>query len=88
MQKIIRFTPRIENTVRNFIPANDLITAWALEKTSGKNEAGEWLNKQVLHHPDNKSLLWVRAVFGGHKNDLEENEKDASVRVLEQVEGL
>jgi len=39
LQKIIAFTPKTDNTVLNFLPANDLVSAWAIEKTSSKQEA-------------------------------------------------
>ncbi|WP_315814863.1 hypothetical protein [Paraflavitalea speifideaquila] len=32
LDKITRFHPKVDNTVRNFIPANALVTLWALEK--------------------------------------------------------
>ncbi len=89
LEKILRFEPKVENTVKNFIPANHLVTAWAIKKTTtGKEQAASWLNKQFGYYPGDKSLLWVKAVFQNHKNELSENEKDASMRVLQQLEGL
>jgi hypothetical protein len=88
LQKIIRFNPQIENTVRNFIPANHIVTLWALEKTANKQQATDWLNEQLNRYPDNKDLLWVSAVFYDQKNKLPANEKNASIRILEQIERL
>jgi tetratricopeptide (TPR) repeat protein len=85
LEKIIRFDPKTENTVRDFIPANHLITAWALEKKAGKEQALKWLDQQTRSDPFNKILAWVKEVFENDKTDLPENEKDGSVRVIEQI---
>ena len=85
LQKIISFDPKIENTVRNFIPANNLVTLWALEKTESKQRAADWLNEQLNDEPGNRYLFWVKAIFQNSKPDLAGNEKDASVRILEQL---
>jgi hypothetical protein len=83
---IVSFQPRIDNTVRNFTPANTLVTAWALERLNRKNEAGSFINRQISDFPDYKSLLWSKALFENDKEFiLPLNEKDANVRIIEQL---
>ncbi|WP_428329421.1 DUF5107 domain-containing protein [Mucilaginibacter sp.] len=81
LQKVISFQPKIENTVSNFLPANDLVTAWAIEKLNGRKEATQWLNEQARQYPDNKIITWCKQVFDGKEaNDAEIS--DAGVRIL------
>ena len=56
LQKIITFTPKVDNTVMNFLPANQLVSAWAIEKTSSAQKAEEWLSNQAKLYPDNKII--------------------------------
>jgi len=64
------FKPKVENTVRNFIPANELITAWAMEKLASKAEASEWLQQEVKKYPSNKIIEWCRQVFESGQSDI------------------
>lgn len=65
-----------------------LVTLWAIEKTSNKEKANEFLSEKLRSHNDNKYLLWVKAVFQNSKPELPENEKDASIRILEVLSKL
>jgi hypothetical protein len=86
LKSIIKFEPRIDNTVRNFLPANALVTAWAYERLNRKSEATQFINQQVKYFPDYKLLLWSKAVFEKDKSFvLPENEKDANARIIEQL---
>ncbi len=83
---VIKFQPRVENTVRNFLPSNALVTAWAFEKLSKRDEATQWLDSQVKAFPNNKLLLWSKAKFlKDNAFVLTENEKDANARIIEQL---
>jgi len=83
LQKIIQFNPKVENTVSNFLPANHLVTAWAMEELNGKAKAAEWLNAQVKQYPDNKILAWCKQVF---ENETGRNiPDDSGVRLLERL---
>ena len=83
---VIKFQPRVENTVRNFLPSNALVTAWAFEKLSKRDEATQWLDSQVKNFPNNKLLLWSKAKFlKDNSVVLSENEKDANARIIEQL---
>ncbi|TKC06220.1 DUF5107 domain-containing protein [Pedobacter frigoris] len=80
LQKIIQFKPKIENTVNNFIAANHLITASAMEKLSGKPKATEWLNKEIKRYPDNKILKWCKLVF--ENKPAKADTTDSGVRLI------
>ena len=86
LNQIIQFEPRVENTVRNFSPSNALVTAWAYEKLNKRNEAVQWLDRQIKYFPDHKLLLWSKALFEQDKSFvLKESEKDVNVRIIEQL---
>ncbi|MDL2142042.1 DUF5107 domain-containing protein [Flavobacterium tructae] len=86
LQNIIAFNPKVDNTVMNFLPANQLITAWAIEKTSSEQKAEEWLQKQARLYPDNKIVQWTFETFRKKQsNILTEEEKDGEVRIIEKL---
>lgn len=101
LQKIIAFQPAIHNTVANFFASNALVTAWALEKSTGQSisqssappsaqsptetTAIEWLNDQLALYPRNKLLLWSRARFEKQTYDLPAADHDANARILERL---
>lgn len=90
LDHIIRFTPRIDNTVSNFIPSNALVSAWAIEKTEGRTRAVEWLNQQIEAYPRMlKTLQWSKAIFEGKDTSVPTvANKDAGVRILEALLAL
>ena len=84
LEKIISFSPKVDNTIRNFLPANHLVSAWAIEKTTNGTQAEEWLRKQAALYPANKIVQWTLHHYS--KNEpviLSEDEKDGEVRILE-----
>jgi tetratricopeptide (TPR) repeat protein len=86
LQKIISFTPRVDNTVMNFLPANHLVSAWAMEKLSGADKAIAWLQRQSVAFPNNKIIQWALSKYGNkQQSPLLEEEKNGEVRVLEQL---
>ncbi|MEJ7588000.1 MAG: hypothetical protein WKI04_10615 [Ferruginibacter sp.] len=86
LQKIIGFTPRIDNTVSNFLPANHLVSAWAISKTSSMKKAREWLLSQVKLYPGNKIIQWSLRVFDNQKKgSAKEDLQNAEVRILEVI---
>jgi tetratricopeptide (TPR) repeat protein len=84
LQKVIEFKPEIENTVINFLPANELVTAWAMEKLYTKSKAAEWLQKEVKKYPDNKIIQWCLQVFENDQHAIPDN-SDSGVRLIEQL---
>ncbi len=86
LQKIVAFIPKVDNTVMNFIPANHLVTAMAMEKISGADKAKEWLQMQATLYPDNKIVQWCLQVYGKQQpGSLTADDKDGEVRILEQL---
>ncbi|MCS3736646.1 DUF5107 domain-containing protein [Mucilaginibacter dorajii] len=84
LQKITDFKPKIENTVSNFLPANDLVTAWAIEKLQDKAAAVNWLNAEVKQYPDDQVLQWVKAVFESGRYQQTEL-SDPGIRILREL---
>jgi hypothetical protein len=86
LQKIIAFIPKVDNTVMNFLPANQLVSAWAIEKISNAKKAEEWLQAQASMYPSNKIIQWCLQVYTKKQSDgLTADEKDGEVRILEQL---
>lgn len=87
LDRILKFTPRVDNTVRNFIPSNALVTAWAMERKLGRDKAISWLDEQIAAYPAlGKVLQWCKDKFkGGHAGGRADEEKDANVEVLEAL---
>ncbi len=86
LQKIISFTPKIENTLANFLAPNALVSAWVIEKETSKEKAIEWLDGQIKSFPDREILNWCKKVFTEQKQmPLEGASTNATVRVLEQL---
>jgi tetratricopeptide (TPR) repeat protein len=78
------------NKVKNNNPQPlQLVTAWAMEKQDQKSEAIQWLDQLIQKHPENKMLLWVKSKFLKQPGDvLNKGEKNATVRLLEQLNQL
>jgi len=86
LQKILAFTPKVDNTVMNFLPANQLISALAMEQTSSKDKATEWLAQQAKLYPANKIVQWALQQFTQQPGEqLTADEKDGEVRIIEQL---
>jgi len=85
LDRILAFSPRVDNTVRNFIPSNALVTAWAMEKRQGRDQAITWLDQQVAAYPAFSNVLqWCKAVFeGGRAVRFAGEQKDANIAILE-----
>ena len=87
LNHILKFTPRIENTVSNFIPSNALVSAWAIEKKEGRAKAVEWINQQITLYPHlRKALEWSRDMFENKATpEIRDTQKDAGMRILEAL---
>ena len=84
LNSIITFLPKTENTVRNFLSANTLVTAWALEKMKKKEEGVRLLDQWIQGNPENKTAVWARQVFENRQTVVPpEIKKDEVVRILE-----
>lgn len=86
LDKIVSFKPSIENGVRNFTPANTLISAWALERLGSKREASDFIEEQIKEFRGYRDLTWSRAIFDNDKNfSIPETSKDANMRIIERL---
>lgn len=86
LKSIVQFTPRVDNTILNFIPANHLVTAWAIEKLSSSMNATSWLQKQLDKYPTNKSVKWSMQVYKKQLiTPLSNEEIDGEIRILQDV---
>jgi tetratricopeptide (TPR) repeat protein len=86
LEKIVAFRPVIDNTVMNFLPANNLVSAWAIEKTSSPQEAEKWIKNQANLYPANKIVQWTLLSYTKKQsNILSEDEKDGEVRIIEKL---
>jgi tetratricopeptide (TPR) repeat protein len=86
LKKILAFSPKVDNTVMNFLPANQLVSAWAIEKTSTAKKAEEWLQVQANIYPSNKIIQWCLQTYTKKQSvSLTEDEKDGEVRILEKL---
>ena len=91
LQHIQQFTPAIDNTVRNFIPSNALVSAKVIEKTLGREKALQWLNEQESRFPETaKTLQWCKAMLENSASSAgtSPGAKDAGMRILEALAGL
>jgi hypothetical protein len=84
LQRIIAFKPKTDNTVNNFLSANHLVTAWAMEKLEGREKASAWLANQIAQYPDDKILQWCKEVFDSGKFQ-QSNTSDSGIRIIEQL---
>jgi tetratricopeptide (TPR) repeat protein len=84
LQKIMDFTPQIQNTVSNFFPSNHLISAWAIEKSKSRDEALQWLNNEMEKYPGNGLLLWSKETFE-RKQAVTSDTKDANISMLQAL---
>lgn len=86
LHNIITFTPKVDNTVMNFLPANQLVSAWAIEKTASAEKATSWLQQQAALYPSDKIIQWSLQVYTKQSDTaLTEAEKNGEVRILEQL---
>ena len=80
---------RIIQARGNYPPGAQLVNAWAMEKLDQKNEAVQWLDQLIQKSPENKTLLWSKAMFLEQPADiLPPGEKNATVHILEQLSEL
>ena len=83
LQKILSFMPTRENTVSNFSETNDIVSAWALEKSGKKEEAKNYLIEKSKKDPNNEIIKWCINIFDGNNNPVSLNAKtDENYRVL------
>ncbi|MFT3949637.1 MAG: DUF5107 domain-containing protein [Agriterribacter sp.] len=84
LNKIISFKPATENTISNFLPSNALITALAISKANGKDQAKEWLEQQAAKFPEHKKVFnWSEGVLKGESlENTPEGAEDRNFNIL------
>lgn len=61
LDKILAFNPGIHNTIKNFQPANHLVTKWASDAKGNKFDWNTWMNNQMNEFPQFKTTFnWVK----------------------------
>lgn len=85
LQQILEFKPGVYNTVRNFNPANHLITVLALRESGKVQEAESWFRAEKAKYLGMTVFNWVEARMNHNAADKEED--DAGIRVLERLLG-
>lgn len=91
LDRILKFTPRIDNTVSNFIPSNALVSAWVIEKKESREKAVEWMDQQIAAYPRFQAVLqWSKAVFERKDTTvtLPESNRDAGVSILDALRNM
>ncbi len=86
LKNIVKFEPKVENTVRNFLPANTVVTAWAYEALNRKNDAVKFIDTQLTYFPDYKLIKWSKAAFLKDGSfTLTAADKDPNARIIDQL---
>ncbi len=85
LNKITTFKPGIYNTIRNFQPANHLITKWAYEIKNEKFNWNEWMETQKNKFPQFKeTFTWVLSKANNNAENSNTTE-DPWMRVIQEV---
>ncbi|HEY5406138.1 MAG TPA: DUF5107 domain-containing protein [Ginsengibacter sp.] len=87
LQKIIDFKSKRENTDINFLPANELVTAWAIEETDSKAAAVKFLQQDVQKYPGNKIIEWCRQSFENGQSEVAVM-NNSEVRLIKELGNL
>ncbi len=86
LDKILAFTPGIHNTIRNFQPANHLVTKWANDaQGGGRMDWNKWMAEQTERFPEYRDIFsWVKDQGNGirSENVPDAVSSDPWVRVL------
>lgn len=83
LEKILQFRPGIYNTVRNFQPANHLVSIWAFIEAGKAKEGLEWFEAEKKKYPEINLFKWVSGLV--YDQPIENDSDDAGVRVLERI---
>ncbi len=60
LNKIVAFTPAIDNTVANFYTSNHWVTYLAFSKMGKESTGKTWLSNQLSKHPKSTSNDWLK----------------------------
>jgi beta-glucanase (GH16 family) len=84
LKKITAFKPGIYNTIRNFQPANNLITKWAYNDLHESFDWNGWMETQIKKYPQFKETFnWVLSKVNDSK-DSSLVPEDPWMRVIDE----
>lgn len=83
LQQILQFKPGVYNTVRNFNPANHLITILAMRESGKAQEAETWFLAEKTKYPGMAVFNWVEAMM--NHTAVSGHDEDAGIRILERL---
>jgi len=69
LDNILAFPLYHPETGRPINTANNLVTAWAMQKTGKAGEALELLEERARNHPDNEMTKWALNAYNGDVSD-------------------
>ncbi|MEO6136393.1 MAG: hypothetical protein ABIP35_14640, partial [Ginsengibacter sp.] len=84
LENIVKFSLQKNKVARNLFPENALISAWAIERTSSRDEALRFLDDQLNRDPNNKSILWAKQIFDKESPAFSETES-SNMRVIKAL---
>jgi beta-glucanase (GH16 family)/Tfp pilus assembly protein PilF len=85
LKKITAFKPGIYNTIRNFQPANHLITKWAYNDLHESFDWNDWMQTQISKYPQFKETLnWVLSKANNSAESINSVE-DPWMRVIQEI---
>jgi predicted Zn-dependent protease len=83
LEKILMFKPQKTAYINTFSSANNLVSAWALQKTGKAEDAEAYLDQWLDREPGNPLAEWAIKTFKGISYDLPENlNADENYRIL------
>jgi tetratricopeptide (TPR) repeat protein len=89
LNKILSFTSYLNDNKNIFSSANNLISAWALQKTEKSEQAEKFLQNWIDQNPANTLAQWAMGVYKEKYFELpDETTTDENYRVLKNFIGL
>jgi hypothetical protein len=72
--------------VNHFLKANHLVTAWALEARSGKDQGRRFLGAWLTRYPSDPVIRWCERMFNGAPaGSVGHTPDDETIRILQRV---
>jgi hypothetical protein len=88
LDKILAFKPGVYNTIRNFQPANNLVTKWAATAKGEKLDWNLWMKEQLEKYPQfRETFQWILdAGNGSSLGDQKTIVLDPWMRVIQEYQ--
>lgn len=86
LSKVLAFVPRIDNTIRNFEPANLVVSAWALKTAGRSSELPAAMTAWTAKDPGAPIYSWCRAVLdSGRPSEQNGARNEGAARVINEL---